>query len=241
MELKGKTAVVTGGDSGIGEATCAALRAHGATPVSWDLSGDDVRCDVTDLGSIRAALEETVSRHGVPSVLVTSAGLAKLASLRDLTVELWDRMYAVNVRGTMLCMKVVSEAIEDAGIEGSFVLVSSVNGWISVPSHTTYSSGKAAIIHLARTAAVELGPKGIRVNTVAPGPTATPMLEGAVSDLDDYSANVAANTPLGRIGHAEDVAEAIVGILGMDWVTGQTLAADGGSSLTTPRGRIIDD
>jgi NAD(P)-dependent dehydrogenase (short-subunit alcohol dehydrogenase family) len=116
------------------------------------------------------------------------------------------------------------------------VLLGSVNGRIADPAHAAYSSSKAAVMHLARCAAVELAPFGIRVNAVAPGPTATPMMAPLLAHAG-YREEIAETTPLGRIGEPSDIADGIVNIIKTDWLTGEVIALDGGSWLVTPRGR----
>jgi NAD(P)-dependent dehydrogenase (short-subunit alcohol dehydrogenase family) len=116
------------------------------------------------------------------------------------------------------------------------VLVSSVNGVLSDPGIPSYSASKAAVYHLARCAAVELGGDGIRVNAVGPGPTDTPMI-AANMQTPGYQEAVMEATPLGRIGTPELVADGIVNVLRSDWITGQAILVDGGAALVTPRGR----
>jgi NAD(P)-dependent dehydrogenase (short-subunit alcohol dehydrogenase family) len=135
-----------------------------------------------------------------------------------------------------LTLRAAARELLKAGAEGSIVLISSVNGTIADPSHAPYSTSKAAVSHLARCAAVEMGPDGIRVNAVAPGPTATPMM-GPLLASDGYREEIARTTPLGRLGEPEDVAAGIVNIIKTPWMTGEVIALDGGSSLETSRGR----
>jgi len=126
-------------------------------------------------------------------------------------------------------------AMLEAGLEGSIVIVSSVNAEVADPAHSMYSSSKAAVAHFARCAAVELGPAGIRVNSIAVGPTDTPMMSRALAS-PGYRERIAETTPLGRVGTPEDIAEGIDGIISSGWITGQQIALDGGASLVTARG-----
>jgi NAD(P)-dependent dehydrogenase (short-subunit alcohol dehydrogenase family) len=235
MKLEGALAVVTGGATGIGRATIDEIARRGGRAVSWDLHGDSIRCDVREWESIQAAMAQTVAEHGVPSVLVTSAGLARMGTIADIPIEDWDLTYAVNVRGVFLSMRAFIQEATAAGLGGSIVLVSSVNAFISDPGHSSYSSSKAALAHLARCAAVELGHQGIRVNAVAPGPTATPMMETILA-IPGYPEKIAQTTPLGRVGEPADIAQGIANIVESDWMTGQVIALDGGTSLVTARG-----
>lgn len=115
------------------------------------------------------------------------------------TVEAWDRIFAVNVRAVFLGVRAVARGLVEAGQDGAIVAVSSVNGALADSGAAAYSASKAAVDHLVRVAAVELGRPGIRVNAVAPGPADTPMLSGA-RDVSGYRDDVRRATPLGRIG-----------------------------------------
>lgn len=235
MDLRGRVAVVTGGASGIGLATCRRLRVAGAQVVDWSLlDGSDVHCDVTDPESVDRALARTVDAHGIPSILVTSAGVAHTGPSLDLTMAEWDRVMDVNLRGTFLTARAVAAAMVTARLDGSFALVASINGILSDPETLPYSVSKAGVIQMAKVLANEFGPHGIRVNAVAPGPTETAMLAPALAD-DRYRQLVIDTTPLREVGTADHIAEAIVGTLGMSWVTGQTIVADGGTTLVSPR------
>ncbi|MFC6239271.1 SDR family NAD(P)-dependent oxidoreductase [Longivirga aurantiaca] len=235
MELKGAIAVVTGGASGIGKATRDLLEAAGARPVTWDLAGADIRCDVSSEESVEAAIAATVAGYGVPSILVAAAGVGRTGRIVDLDLSDWDLTYAVNIRGVMLALRVVAREMIAAGLPGSCILISSVNGTVADAAHSMYSTSKAAVNHLARCAAVELGPEGIRVNAVAPGPVETPMMSGVLA-IEGYRQQIADTTPLGRIGAPEDIAEAVLNLLRSDWVTGQVVAVDGAASLMSARG-----
>jgi 3-oxoacyl-[acyl-carrier protein] reductase len=234
--LAGRVAVVSGGASGIGAATAADLRGLGVTVVSWDLAaGADVVCDVRDEAAIEAAMRETVQRHGVPSLFVGAAGINGRAPFVDTPLADWDRIFAVNVRGLYICMREIARGMIEANLDGAMVLLASTAGVLHDPGMVPYSVSKAGVIHLAGLAAVELGAHGIRVNVIAPGPTETPMTARNLS-RPEYRSLVIETTPLGAVGTPQHLSEAIVGLLGMHWVTGQTLVVDGGTSMVTPRG-----
>jgi NAD(P)-dependent dehydrogenase (short-subunit alcohol dehydrogenase family) len=235
MNLSGAVAVVTGGGSGIGKATSTLLAAEGARVVTWDLADADVLCDVSDVDSVEAAIAKTVANYGVPTLLVACAGIGRVGRIIDLSIADWDQTYAVNVRGVFLSLRVVAREMVAAGLPGSIVFISSVNGTLADSAHSMYSTSKAAVNHLARCAAVELGASGIRVNAIAAGPTDTPMMSVALS-IEGYRQQIADTTPLGRIAEPEDIAQGVLNVLRSDWVTGQVLAVDGGSSLMTARG-----
>jgi NAD(P)-dependent dehydrogenase (short-subunit alcohol dehydrogenase family) len=164
-----------------------------------------------------------------------AAGINGRAPFVDTPLEDWDRIYEVNVRGTYVCMREAARAMIEAETDGSMVLLSSTAGTLTDPGSVPYAVSKAGVIHLAKVAAVELGQYGIRVNAVAPGPTETPMTARNL-DRPEYRQLVIDTTPLGQVGTPELLSNGIVGLLKMDWVTGQLLVVDGGTSLVTPRG-----
>jgi NAD(P)-dependent dehydrogenase (short-subunit alcohol dehydrogenase family) len=235
MELAGRIALVTGGGSGIGHAVADRLGREGAAVVTWDLVGDvDVTVDVAEPLAINAAMADTVRQFGTPTVVVAAAGVGHAAALLDLSVEDWDRVMNVNARGVFLTYRAAARAMIDAGLGGSIVGVSSVNGVLTDPSLAAYSVSKAAVHHLTKIAAVEWGGHGIRVNAVGPGPTDTPMLAPHMDP--EFRELTNAMTPLGRVGTAEDIAEVILNVVRSDWLTGQCVLADGGASLMSARG-----
>lgn len=239
LELKDRVGVVSGGASGIGAACVRELATAGVTAVSWDLSPDaDVHCDTSDEGSVRAALDETVERFGVPSLHVAAAGKSGFAGpIVDIPVEEWDSLFAVNTRGVFLTTRTIAKRMIAEGLDGSIVTLGSVQGVIPDPALAIYSAAKAAVFQFTRVAAIELGPHGIRVNGIGPGPTMTPMI-AALADSPEWRATTEAVTPLRRVGTAEDVAEVIVNVMRSSWLTGQCILTDGGSSLMSARGAL---
>ena len=238
MDFSKRIAVVTGGVSGIGAACSTLLASKGAQVVVWDVSdAADVQCDIRNPAAIDDAIEATITRFGVPSVLVAGAGINGRRPLVDTTVEDWDRIMEVNARGTFFTMQAVTRAMISDGLDGVFTLVGSTAGTLTDPETVPYSVSKAGLNHLARVAAVELGKYGIRVNLINPGPTVTPMTERSLG-RKEYMDLVLETTPLHGVGTPALLAQAIVGIMEMDWVTGQTLDVDGGTSLVTPRGAV---
>jgi NAD(P)-dependent dehydrogenase (short-subunit alcohol dehydrogenase family) len=238
-------AVVTGGASGLGAATAKRLASSGTTVITWDLSESaDVVCDVADPDSVVAALRATVAKAGVPNILVAAAGIVNQGPFLDLRPDEWDRVMNVNLRGPFLCLQAVAREMIAHNLEGSMVVVSSISGLVTDPQVVPYSVSKAGALHLVRVVARELGEFGIRVNAVCPGPMEQTVqvrvppvpASGPLVRSQEDTDRLIGLTPLGRIGRADDVAEAIVGLLTMGWVTGQVIAADGGTSLMTPRG-----
>jgi NAD(P)-dependent dehydrogenase (short-subunit alcohol dehydrogenase family) len=231
-------ALVIGGGSGIGAAVAASHRAAGTTAVVWDIEGDrDVTCDVTEPDEIDEAVGVTSLRWGVPTWVTVTAGIGQFGTLVDATSDDFDRIMRVNARGPWLCMRAWVEAMLERDVPGSFVATSSVSARLVDPGMGFYCASKAALSMLVKVAAAEWGPLGLRVNGVGPGVTRTPMLgRGAAASVEGspWLAGVAKRTALGRLGEADDVAAAVVGLHGMDWVTGQVLECDGGLSLRSP-------
>jgi NAD(P)-dependent dehydrogenase (short-subunit alcohol dehydrogenase family) len=231
-------ALVVGGGSGIGAAVVEAYRARGTTVVTWDIAGDpDIACDVTEPGQVAEAAALTRARWGVPGEVTVTAGVGHAGLLADVAAEEFDRVMAVNTRGPWLCMRAWLGAMRDEAVTGSFVAVSSVSARIVDRNMGLYCASKAALSMLVRVAAAEWGAMGHRVNAVAPGVTRTPMLGAGGSTTvtgSPWLAGVAERTALGRLGEAGDVAEAILSMHAMHWVTGQVLECDGGLSLQSP-------
>ena len=227
------SAVVVGGASGIGRAVVDRLRGVGQTVLVWDLAGGDITCDISDPDSVAAAMARTLGAGGAPDRFVTCAGVGASGQLLEQSPEHWRRVLDVNLTGTWLAMRAGAQAMIDAGTGGSIVAVSSISGTLADRDMGAYCVSKAGIDMLVRVAAAEWGTHGIRVNAVGPGVTRTPML-AKPEQLPGWVEGLTERTALGRLGEAEDVAEAITSILELSWVTGQTLFADGGLSLQSP-------
>ena len=227
------TALVTGGASGIGREVAARLREAGHDVVVWDLSGADIACDVSDADAVAAAMAQTVHDHGVPTRVVTCAGVGATGMLLDQPPAEWERVLAVNLTGTWLTIRAGARAMIDAGVRGSIVAVSSISGTLADRDMGAYCVSKAGVDMLVKVAAVEWGGHGIRVNAVGPGVTRTPML-AKPEQLPGWVEGLSERTALGRLGEATDVAGAIVGVLELPWVTGQIVHADGGLALHSP-------
>jgi NAD(P)-dependent dehydrogenase (short-subunit alcohol dehydrogenase family) len=227
------TAIVTGGASGIGEAVVTRLRNTGRDVVVWDLQGGDIHCDISDPESVTAAMELTLAGYAVPDRLVACAGVGASGLLVDCDVDAWKRVLDTNLTGTWLTLRAVARTMIDWGTGGSIVAVSSISGTLADRDMGAYCVSKAGVDMLVRVAAAEWGTHGIRVNAVGPGVTRTPML-AKPEQLPGWAEGLSERTALGRLGEADDVAEAIVDVLEMSWVTGQTVFADGGLALQSP-------
>jgi len=246
MKLEGRIAMVTGGASGIGAAAVRLLRERGVRVASFDrerseaASDLDLVCDVRDAAALDRAIGETVAKFGGLDLAFVNAGVSGgFNAFLDLPLEEWDRVIEVNLRGAMLSLQRAARAIAATGRGGAIVATTSISGFVVDRPFPHYSAAKSGLAQLVRVAARELGPKGIRVNAVAPGPTVTGMMgkrTGARSGPfgSDYLERVAARTPLGRLGRPEDIAEAVIALFELEWITGNVLACDGGVSLYSP-------
>lgn len=227
------TALVTGGASGIGREVATRLRDAGHDVVVWDLADGDIDCDISDPDAVSAAMERTVQERGVPTRVVTCAAIGAAGVLLKQSPAQWQRVLGVNLTGTWLTIRAAAQAMIDAGESGSIVAVSSISGSIADRDMGAYCVSKAGVDMLVKVAAVEWGTHGIRVNAVGPGVTRTPMLPNPEA-LPGWVEGLTERTALGGLGEADDVAEAIVGVLELPWVTGQVVHADGGLSLHSP-------
>lgn len=227
-------AVVVGAASGIGAAVAARHRAAGTPVVEWDIrAGHDITCDITDPAAVDAAAIATLDRIGVPATVTVCAGIGHGGLLLDLDAAEFDRVLGVNAKGPWLAMRALVRPMIAAGVRGSIIATSSVSARIVDRNMGLYCASKAALTMLVKVAAAEWAPAGVRVNAIGPGVTDTPMLGGAPLDRG-WLAHVAERTALGRIGTADDIAEATLALHTMSWVTGQILECDGGLGLKSP-------
>jgi NAD(P)-dependent dehydrogenase (short-subunit alcohol dehydrogenase family) len=238
VELRGANVLVTGGASGIGDATVTALHDAGTRVAVLDLAPAShadvhVQVDIGDEDALAAAIAHATSELGALDGAVVNAGIGGMAPILRMTTAEWDRVMNVNLRGAFVTMRECGRAMRDAQRPGSIVAVTSVSGFLTDRHMAHYSVSKAGLAALVRVAAREFGEHGITVNAVAPGTTDTPMF-AATDRLPGYRERVAQRSALGRLGTAGDVADTIVSLLQLDWVTGQVLAADGGVSLASP-------
>ncbi|KAA5831902.1 SDR family oxidoreductase [Saccharopolyspora hirsuta] len=238
MGLDGKTAVVTGGSRGIGRAIVQRLAADGATVLFGYASDDSAAEDVSTRTGARAVLVEmgetdqvarlfdTADEHfGQLDILVNNAGIPGTAPLLDTSEAEYDRIMAVNAKGTFLAMQHAARRMRDGG---RIVNISTMSTAWASPGESAYAASKAAVEQLTQVAAKELGPRGINVNAVSPGPTDTDLLRGAVDP--DAIAATEHMTPLGRLGRPADIADVVAFLVSPDshWVTGQNIRATGG-------------
>jgi 3-oxoacyl-[acyl-carrier protein] reductase len=232
-----RAAVVVGGASGIGRAVAHALAADEYRVTVADRNSDGARTVAAELGqphvsaNIEVTEEDSVRRlfaeSGPLDVVVNTAGFSGVGLIADLPVEEFRSVVDVCLTGAFLVIKHAAPVLRDGG---ALVSLSSLNARQPAAAMSAYCAAKAGLSMLTQVAALELAPRGIRVNAVAPGFVHTPLTEPATQIpgvLDDYLEN----TPLGRAGTAEDVAEAVVFLCNASWLTGEVLDLNGGAHL----------
>jgi NAD(P)-dependent dehydrogenase (short-subunit alcohol dehydrogenase family) len=241
--LDGRVALISGGGGRIGRATAEVMVREGASVVVADVSEEAARGVADELGAaylvgdvgdateaVRLA-RESEGPYGLPDILVNCAGIFPNRPLLEMDLGEWDRVFAINVRGTMLLGKTLAERWVSAGVRGAIVNLSSIAAASARAGATHYSSSKAAVSMLTQVMAIELGPHGIRVNAVAPGLIIDRVIERPEPELMEYVNLSLAATPLGRTGSPADIAEAIT-FLASDrsgWTTGAVLEITGGA------------
>lgn len=232
--LAGRTAVVTGGASGIGAALVARLCAAGVKVASIDVRPApgallSVETDVGDPAAVHAAVQRISAELGAPTLAVHCAGITRDGMLWKLDPEDWDAVLRVNLAGAWHLVRAVVPHLRAAG-GGSVVLVGSINGARGKIGQSAYAASKAGLVGLAKTAARELGRFGVRVNVVAPGFVVTPMTDALA---DEFRAKAIAETTLGRVAEPEDIAGAIEFLLSpaARHITGHVLNVDGGQDI----------
>jgi 2-hydroxycyclohexanecarboxyl-CoA dehydrogenase len=229
-----KTAVVTGGGSGIGRAVADRLRADGYHVATMDLTASDDEfahtADVTDRAQVDAALSAIRAQLGPVTILVNAAGLDGFKRFTDISFDEWQRVVDVNLNGVFHCVQAVLPDMVEAGW-GRIVNISSSSTHSGTPYMAHYVAAKSAVNGLTKTLALEYGPAGITVNAVPPGFIDTPMLRTAEAKgrLGDIQATIDA-TPVRRMGKPEDIAAACAFLISEEasYITGQILGVNGG-------------
>jgi len=248
MRLEGRVALVTGGASGIGAATCRRLAAEGARvavsdvnleparEVAAEIDGFPCELDVRSTDSVRGALAEAEAEIGPIDVLVNNAGYDEFGFFVNTDEEMWDRVLAVNLRGVLAVTHAVLPGMQQRR-RGRIVNVASEAGRVGSQGSGVYSAAKAGVIGLTKAVAREAARYGVTCNAVAPGPIETPLLMAAPQALGDIGerlvAGMVGSTAMRRIGQPDEVAAAIAYLASDDasYVTGQTLGVSGGLAM----------
>jgi NAD(P)-dependent dehydrogenase (short-subunit alcohol dehydrogenase family) len=232
FDLTGRVALVTGAGRGIGHDLALALAGAGATVVSGIRGGDapteSVTIDLRDVGSIRAAVDTVVERHGRIDVLVNNAGLGTNHDALDVTEEEWDELMAVNLKGLFFTCQAAGRHMV-ARRYGRIVNMSSQAGHVGIRRHAAYSASKGGVELLTKVLALEWGPHGVTVNAVAPTFVRTP---GTAERLDrpEFLDDVLTRIPIGRVGTTTEVAAAVIFLASPSagLVNGTSIVVDGG-------------
>lgn len=246
MSSSRKLAVVTGGNSGIGRGIVELLAEEGWSVAISDighsaetkdlhkalsLSGCDflsLDCDVRDKDQVTDFYAKILVEFGVtPDLLVNNAGVQTWSGLLDLKEEDWDKVIGTNLKGTFLNTQIAAQHMVDAGKPGAIINIGSGCNTLGFPNLIDYSASKGGIEMLTKVSAIDLGPKGIRVNCVAPGGV---LIERTKMEAPDYAAAWSKISPLRRVGYPQDIANAVSFLASEKaaFITGQTLYVDGG-------------
>jgi len=248
--LQGRRALVTGGDSGIGQGVCYELAAHGAA-VAINYVGPAgeaermaaeiesgggkalaVGMDVSSEPDVQRAFAAVKDAFGGVDLLVNNAGVESAHTILEMPLQAWQKVIDVNLTGAFLCAREAARAMRDEGVKGVIVNMSSVHEQIAWERFSHYCASKGGMKLFAQSIAKELAPLGIRVVNVGPGAIDTPINKSVLEDADE-SAKVLAEIPLGRWGEVPDIARAVAWLASEQagYVTGATLFVDGGMTL----------
>lgn len=252
MRLKDKIAIVTGGGSGIGRGVSLAYAREGAAVVVADVNLETaqetvteieaaggkalaVRVDVADPAQITAMVETARAHFGRIDILFNGAGIISNKPLLDTTVEEWDRILTVNLRGEFLCLQAAARVMVAQG-RGKIINVTSVLAAQARINRAPYGAAKAGIVALTQSAAIELGPKGVYVNAIAPGSIQTGMTKGA-PPTPEAAARKLAGIPVRRLGVPDDLTGPAIFLASdeSDYVSGIVMTVDGGFMASVDR------
>lgn len=247
FDISGRVVIVTGAASGLGKAVALGVGRHGAKVAAVDANvegasevsaviagegGDALarKCDVTEVSDIHGMTDAVVARWGRIDALVNAAGISMRAPAESMPMELWHKVIAINLTGLFCCCQAVGRVMLGQG-KGSIVNISSIAGQVgNTRGNAAYSSSKGGVDALTRLLAVEWATKGVRVNSIAPCPFATPAAKPVLEDPKIYG-TIMAGLPMGRIGQPEELVGPAIFLVSdaASMVTGHTLSVDGGT------------
>jgi NAD(P)-dependent dehydrogenase (short-subunit alcohol dehydrogenase family) len=245
-KFEGRTVLVTGGSSGIGLAAAQAYAAQGARVV---ITGRDAAAleqarariggqtlAIRNEAGKAAAARELAQQLGAAGVrldaVFVNAGIARFAEFKDVSEQLWDEMFDINIKGAYFTIQALLPLLNRGA---AIVLNGSINAHLGMPQSSVYAASKAALVSLAKTLSAELLPAGVRVNVVSPGPVRTPLHSKLVSDpaaLEAVAAQIQGQIPLGRFGTPEEIAATVLHLSSPEsaFIVGTEIIADGGMS-----------
>jgi len=248
MRLQDRVAVVTGGANGIGEAYSVGLAEEGARVVIADLDqeageriiqeikkaggeGIFIRTDVGQKEEVDNMVAETIKEYGKLDIIVNNAGILFTAPVEETTEEMWDKLFAVNVKGLFFCAQAAAKEMKKQK-KGKIINISSIAAIGGQAGLCAYSSSKGAVLPITRVFALELASYNIQVNAILPGTTDTGMAKAAMAD-PEWTRQITAGIPMGRLGKTQDLLGAVLYFASDDsnYCTGQTLIVDGGFSM----------
>jgi NAD(P)-dependent dehydrogenase (short-subunit alcohol dehydrogenase family) len=245
--LDGRTAIVTGGGSGIGQAIALLFAARGARVAILDLAADDtvrrvtergdravhIACDVTSQSAVDAAFAQVTSMYGALDVLVNSAGVAHVGTVELTSEEDFDRVYSVNVKGVYNCLRAGVLGMKGRG--GAILNIASVASTVGVPDRFAYSMSKGAVLTMTLSVACDYVGHGIRCNAVSPGRVHTPFVDGYLAKNypgreQEMFETLSRTQPIGRMGQPSEIAELALFLCSdaAAFITGSNYAIDGG-------------
>ncbi len=250
MKIRDKVALVTGGAQGIGLGIARVFLEAEAKVAVADRNEEGLKGTVAKLGKafgksvhglvVDVSIEEettrmvleTTERFGSIDILVNSAGFGGMNYFWEMSSDEWDAVINTNLRGTFLCTKEVVRFMLEKGVKGRIINIASLNSTIPTTGMAAYCASKGGVLMFTRVAALELGPRGINVNAIAPGTTLTPLTEWFYN-LPGLKEAFLDHTPKGRFGFPEDIGKVALFLASeyADWVTGQVMGVDGGQSL----------
>lgn len=249
MRLEDRTAIVTGGASGIGRGICLKLAEEGANVAVADVQRQPnmdgrptdklveekgresvfIETDVSDEESVQEMIFKAAERFGEVDMLVNNAGIHGGGSVTDTEEDEWDRIQSVNLKGVFLCSKHVIHHMLEEDIKGDIVNIGSIAGLVGFSDNSPYSASKGGVVELTRSMAIDYGPEGINVNAVDPGVIRTSMTAEMLED-DEQRNFFESQTVTERLGEPEDIANAVAFLLSDEssFITGENLVVDGG-------------